>query len=73
MQSQIQIACLLGVHKSIICIELQKNIPSRGRTAVQDIGKNAQSKTDVRHLLKVKQVLLTEELKNRIASLTKHQ
>lgn len=72
-QSQTQIACLLGVHKSTICRELNRNTPTRGRTAGQYIGKDAQRKTDLRHLLKAKQVLLTEELKKRIASLMKHQ
>lgn len=72
-QSQTQIACILGVHKSTICRELKRNTPTRGRTASQYIGEHAQSKTDLRHSLKAKQVLLTGELKERIAALMKHQ
>ena len=71
--SQTQIASTVGVHKSTICRELKRNTPTRGRTAGQYIGGHAQGKTDLRHLLKAKQVLLTGKLKERIAALMKHQ
>lgn len=71
--SQTGIASLIGVHRSTICRELKRNTPSRGRTANLYIGEHAQRKTDLRHSVKVKQVLLTEELKKRIAGLMKHQ
>ena len=70
---QTQIASLLGVHKSTICRELKRNTPKRGRTAGQYIGEHAQQKTDLRHCSKPKRILLTEELKKRIAELMQHQ
>jgi IS30 family transposase len=71
--SQTGIASLIGVHRSTICRELKRNTPTRGRTAGQYIGVHAQGKTDLRHSVKAKQVLLTGELKERIAGLMKHQ
>ena len=71
--SQTQIALTVGVHKSTICRELKRNNLTRGRTAGQYIDEHAQGKTDLRHLLKSKQVLLTGNLKERIAALMKHQ
>ena len=71
--SQIQIASTVGVHKSTICRELKRNTPTRGRTAGQYIGEHAQGKTELRHLLKAKQVLFTGKLKERIAALMKHR
>ena len=70
---QTQIASLLGVHKSTICRELKRNTPKRGRTAGQYIGEHAQQKTDLRHCSKPKRILLTEELKKRIAELMQHE
>ena len=54
--SQTQIASIVGVHKSTICRELKRNTPIRGRTAGQYIGEHAKGKTDLRHLLKAKQI-----------------
>ena len=58
---------------STICRELKRNTPTRGRIAGQYTGAHAQGKTDSRHLLKAKQVLLTDKLKERIPGLMKHQ
>lgn len=67
--NQTTIANQLGVHRSTISRELKRNVPRRGRTALQYIGEDAQRKTDHRHSTKEKQVLLTENLKARIAAL----
>ena len=71
--SQAGIASVIGVHRSTICRELKRNTPTRGHTAKRYIGGHAQRKTDFRHSVKAKQILLTEDLKKRIAGLLKHQ
>jgi len=71
--SQVKIASILGVHRSTISRELNRNLPKRGRTANTYIAEHAQSKTTSRHQLKHKQILLTEELKKQIESLLKHE
>ena len=67
--TQTQIAFELGVNKSTISRELTRNIPSRGQTTGKYIGEHAQRKTDYRHHNKVKSILLTDKLKERIANL----
>lgn len=71
--SQVEIATQLDVHRSTISRELKRNRPRRGQTANQYLGEHAQRKTDLRHSTKAKQILLTQELKSRIAALMKHQ
>jgi IS30 family transposase len=71
--SQTEIADRTGVHKSTISRELGRNIPKRGWTAGRYIAPHAQRKTDGRHTNKVKQVLLSEGLKKRIAGLMKYE
>ena len=71
--SQAGIAPVIGVHRSTICRELKRNTPTRGHTAKRYIGGHAQRKTGFRHSAKAKQILLTEDLKKRIAGLMKHQ
>lgn len=71
--NQSAIATHLGVHKSTISRELERNTPKRGRTATQYIGEHAQVKTDHRHCVKAKQVLLSESLKARIAGLMQYE
>lgn len=71
--TQIKIAEQIGVHRSTISRELKRNIPRRGRTAGEYIGKHAQAKTDFRHSNKQKKVLLNEHLKKRIESLLKYE
>ena len=67
--SQTKIALTLGVNKSTISRELKRNVPKRGQTAGEYIGEHAQRKTDSRHLNKHKSIILTHELKSRIAAL----
>jgi IS30 family transposase len=71
--NQSAIATHLGVHKSTISRELERNTPKRGRTATQYIEEHAQVKTDHRHCVKAKQVLLSESLKARIAGLMQYE
>ena len=71
--TQIKTASILGVHRSTISRELKRNIPKRGITANSYIAEHAQSKTNIRHLSKQKQISLTEALKKRIESLLKHE
>jgi IS30 family transposase len=71
--SQTQIADQLDVHRSTICRELKRNIPSRGRTSGRYIVEHAQSKTDYRHSAKAKRILLDEGLKARIAALMENE
>lgn len=68
-----QIALIIGVDRSTIYRELKRNIPSRGRTADQYIAAHAQEKTNRRHTEKRKRIILTKELKVRIAGLMKHE
>lgn len=68
-----QIALIIGVHRSTVYRELKRNTPARGRTADQYIPQHAQSKTLRRHFKKRKKVILTMELKTRIAGLMKHE
>lgn len=71
--TQIKIAEQIGVHRSTISRELKRNIPQRGRTAGEYIGKHAQAKTDFKHSNKQKKVLLSEHLKKRIEGLLKYE
>jgi IS30 family transposase len=52
---------------------VKRNTPGKGRTAGKYIGEHAQQKTDLRHSTKSKRILLSEELKKRIAELMRHQ
>ena len=71
--NQSSIAKQLEVHRSTISRELKRNTPNRGRTATPYIGEHAQRKTDSRHSSKAKQILLTDQLKARIASLMPYE
>lgn len=68
-----QIATIVGVHRSTIYRELKRNTPSRGRTANKYIPNDAQNKTNKRHAEKRKIIVLTDELKTRIAGQMKHE
>ena len=61
--SQSFIANAIGVHKSTICRELQRNTPKRGKGAKVYHAAKAQRKTAQRHLLKPKRIRFTEALK----------
>ena len=71
--TQTAIAKIIGVDKSTVSRELKRNIPSRGRTAGRYIAEHAHKKTLVRHAVKPKQILLSEDLKKRIAGLMEHE
>jgi transposase, IS30 family len=63
---QSKIAIAVGVDKSTISRELKRNVAKRGRGAKTYVAEKAQAKTDKRHILKPKQILLTTELKEQI-------
>lgn len=65
--AQTKIAAQLGVHRSTISRELKRSIALRGRTAGSYVATNAERKTRDRHKQKFKKVLLTPELKKKIA------
>ena len=67
------IAKTLDVHISTIYREIKRNTAKRGRTAGDYIAQNAQRRTDERHKYKRKQVLLTEAMKERIASMLRYE
>jgi len=67
--SKSDIAAILGVHPSTIYREAKRNTAKRGRTAGNYVAANAQRRTDSRHKEKPKQILLTQQMKERIAGL----
>lgn len=71
--SKSEIAEIIGVDPSTIYRELTRNIAKRGRTAGSYIATNAQRRADIRHKSKPKQLLLTEQLKARIAGLLRYE
>lgn len=71
--SQSKIAFHLGFHRSTISRELRRNVPTRGRTAYQYVGKHAAKKTRQRHQNKLKSRKLTTSLKKRISSLMEEE
>ncbi|QJP33935.1 IS30 family transposase [Nonlabens sp. Ci31] len=71
--SQTDIAFQIGVDKSTISRELNRNVAKRGYSAGYYIAERAQLKTDQRHTTKSKRVLLSEALKKRIECLMKYE
>lgn len=67
------IAKTLDVHISTIYRELKRNTAKRGRTAGEYIAQNAQRRTDERHKFKRKRVMLTDAMKERIASMLRYE
>ncbi len=65
--TQTAIADQIGVHRSTISRELKRSIALRGRTSGSYVATNAERKTRNRHKQKFKNVLLTPELKKKIA------
>jgi IS30 family transposase len=61
-KNQTEISILLGVHKSTISREKNRNIPKRGRGAKIYSALNAQKKTILRHKIKKKRILFSEVL-----------
>ena len=62
--SQTKIAEIIGVHKSTISRELERNVPTRGRYANEYRPEAAQRKTNNRHSGKRKHIRFTEDLKD---------
>lgn len=71
--SKSEIARIVGVDPATIYRELKRNTAKRGRTAGSYVATNAQRRTDSRHRCKPKQVLLTEQMKERIAGLLRFE
>lgn len=67
--SKSEIAKIIGVDPSTLYRELSRNTAKRGRTAGSYVATNAQRRADKRHKDKPKLLLLTEQLKARIAGL----
>jgi IS30 family transposase len=61
---QHEIAKFLGKSPSTICRELKRNIPKRGRGALEYKALNAQRRTTIRHQTKVKKIKYTPEMKS---------
>ena len=61
--TQKEIARILNKSPSTICRELRRNIPLRGRGALEYRAINAQRKTTLRHKTKPKQIRFTSEMK----------
>ena len=61
--TQSSIAKIIGVNKSTICRELNRNVPKRGIGARVYCAEKAQMKTMIRHKDKPKQLLFSTELK----------
>ncbi len=62
--TQSSIAKMIGVNKSTISRELNRNVPKRGTGAKKYSAQKAQNKTDIRHKIKPKNFLFSAELKN---------
>jgi IS30 family transposase len=71
--TQIKTASLTGAHRSTISRELKRNILKQGRIVNQYVAEQIQLKSNAPHLSKHKQVLLTEQLKQRTASLLEYK
>ncbi|RZS94579.1 IS30 family transposase [Cecembia calidifontis] len=61
--SQTKIAAIIGVNKSTVSRELQRNTGKRGRYSGEYKAAVAQNRTDERHRLKRKRIKFTESLK----------
>ena len=61
--SQIQIAEIIGVHRSSVSREFKRNICSSGINAFKYVAAKADEKTRQRHKVKFKQVRFSDELK----------
>jgi len=71
--SKSEIAKIIGVDPSTVYRELARNVAKRGRTADKYVATNAHRRAKNRHKSKPKKVLLTEDLKERIARLLQHE
>ena len=64
--TQTSIAKTIGVSKSTISRELNRNVPKRGRGAKKYSAEKAQNKTAIRHRTKPKKITFSTELKSDI-------
>ena len=71
--SKTLVATTIGVNRSTIYRELQRNVSKRGKGAKIYCAKNAQQKTTIRHGNKVKQIRFSEELKADVRSMMAHE
>ncbi len=62
--TQTWIAKMIGVNKSTISRELNRNVPKRGPGAKEYSAQKAQKKTETRHKVKPKNLLFSAELKD---------
>ena len=67
-KNQSEIAILVGVSKSTICMELKRNVPQRGIGAKIYNANNAQLKTNKRHSIKPKYTTFSLKLKFQMQS-----
>ena len=65
-KTQTYIANIIGVNKSTICRELQRNVPKRGVGAKQYSASRSEQKTRIRHKEKPKRLLFTDALKSQV-------
>lgn len=68
-----QIAKIIGFNKGTVSRELKRNTPSRGRTAGKYLAEHAHQKAIKRHCAKIKCIVLTDELKERISGFMKYE
>lgn len=61
--TQKEIARIVGVSASTICRELKRNIPKRGRGALEYHAKIAQRRTNIRHQTKPKHIKFSDDMK----------
>ena len=71
--TQKEIANIIGVHPSTICRELKRNIPKRGKGAMEYRAANAQRRTTLRHDLKPKAISFNEEMRQYAVSKLKNE
>jgi IS30 family transposase len=70
-KKQFEIASIIGVSKSTISRELNRNIPKRGRGALVYVASKAQHKTNLRHKFKPKRMRFNDWLKKDMLSMMK--
>ncbi len=61
-----EIAKIIGVHRSTIYRELNRNTSKRGIGAKKYVAEKAQAKTSIRHKEKPKRIVFTDELKKQV-------
>ena len=67
--TQSSIAKMIGVNKSTISRELNRNVPKRGNGAKKYSAEKAQNKTDTRHKIKQKNTSFSSDLKSDVVKM----